>query len=305
MRFTKISIKNDGVELVREITHANGDTQHIELEADGQPLPSFRDALQAFRAYVLGLLPITLDKDVALTITSLSLSEDKHGLRGLIVCGLVPVEGAYDKPLVLNTPLVREPGQNASDDACVLSDETLALIKLAEEEATKFYNGERVQTEMFNREDAEQSSRSENSDNFDERAAAASAASTRKPRAKRKGRESAADAEVKASTWNPDKTEQLTDAKLRQLLLSVERDVPEDAVARWSSSERDAAQRWGEAEQRRLAGQVQAGAVPKEPKCVKRDATPALSAEEWTPPDGPHVDDDGVQAIHAAAERGD
>lgn len=283
MRFAKISVKNDGVDLVREVKHSNGDTEHTELHGDGEPLSTFVDALQAFAPFVLDLLPITLDADVGIKITTLNLSADKNGLRGLIVTGVVPVEKAYGKPLVINTPLVREGAEEPSEDACILPDEVLELIELAELEASRYWNGERTQTEMFNRES------SENAEEFNERAAAAEIATTRKPK---RGRGKKSSGDVPPTT-----------PVLRQLLLSIERDVPEEAIERWTSSERDAALNWAEARQKQIIGQINDVDVPDEPACVKRDATPSL-ADGWTDPHPPRVDDDAAQAIAAAVEHG-
>jgi hypothetical protein len=148
MRFSKISITKKSVDLTRESKNANGALEEVHLNSPERPMASFVDVLQGFRAYVVELLPLKLTEE-QLTITTLNLSEDKNGSRGLIVTATMPVPKAYDKPLVLNTPLVREGGENTSADAFVLSDEVLELIGLAEQEAARYVNGERVQLELM------------------------------------------------------------------------------------------------------------------------------------------------------------
>jgi hypothetical protein len=73
----------------------------------------------------------------------------------------------------------------------------------------------------------------------------------------------------------------LTTPRLRQLLLMVERDVPEEVIEKRTSSERDSAQRWAEARQKELAGTLADAKVPREPAWLLADATRTL-ADGWT-----------------------
>jgi len=294
MRFSKISITKKGVHLTRETKDANGAIESVDLESPERPLAEFSDALQSFVPFVTDLLmgAVTVESD-DMRITTLNLSEDKNGLRGLIVTAIVPVPNAYDKPLVVNTPLVREGGENPSDDAFVLSDEVLELIKLAESEATRYVRGERVQGELFNRAESTAKETGENVREFDEAAAHAEVTSTRKPntngtngkhpKGKRgRGGKAPRQADTGVSVVVNEPGEQLDDAALRQLLLSVDRDVPIDAIALFTSSERDASQAWAEARQKEMIGQLDATKVPAEPNVVIKFATLPLKADEWT-----------------------
>ena len=94
------------------------------------------------------------------------------------------------------------------------------------------------------------------------------------------------------------------DATLRNVLLAAGRDVPVDAIARWTSSERDDAQRWVNA-----ALNPGPFAKPDEPECLKRDATPALlddhiaaKDEGWETQPPPKVDDVDAERVHVAIE---
>jgi hypothetical protein len=298
MRYSKISITKKAVLLERE-TVIGKSIETTNYESQDKPLGSFVDAMQAFGAYLIALLAdaVTIAPE-NLTITTLNFSEDKNGYLGLIVTGTLPVKKAYDKPLVLNTPLVREGSEEASADAFVLSDEVLELIDLVEAEAIRYEKGERVQLELMPKAETT----SENTAAFNERAAAAEVATTRKPKSARgKGKpETAADAEAASQTWNPGKTEPLTTPLLRQLLLSVERDVPEDAIERWTSSERDGAQRWAEARQQEILGQWPTDRMPREPECVIK-ASDASLADGWTEKNPPRPDAAGVESIKTAA----
>jgi hypothetical protein len=187
LRFKKISITKRGVLLLRETKDGNGAAEEVKLESPERPKPSFDEAQQGFAPFVRDLLTDAVDlEDSTLTITTLNLSEDTNGNRGLIVTAIVPVPNAHDKPLVLNTPLVREGNGelNLSDEATTLGDAELKLIKLAEAEAEKYVKGDRLPPSA----DVEKKPASKNAQEFDEAAAHAENTSTRKP-AKGKGKE--------------------------------------------------------------------------------------------------------------------
>lgn len=175
MRFSRISITGKGVEL--DYVETDGDAKDETTHSNHMPpLGSFTDALQGFVSYVVDLIPFLAPIRDTLTVTTLNLSEDKNGLRGLIVTALTPVENAYNRPLVLNTPLVREGGELPLEGAFVLSDKVMALIKLTESEARRYKNkeyGQLVATEP-----------SENTKNANQRMADAEVSSTRKPKGK-------------------------------------------------------------------------------------------------------------------------
>jgi hypothetical protein len=306
MRFAKISITKKGVHLTRETKDAAGAVESVDLESPERPLPEFVDALQAFKAFVIDLMPFALTEEQT-TVTTLNLSEDKNGLRGLIVTAIVPVPKAYDKPVVINSPLVREGGEDPSPDACILTDEMLELVGLVESEAARYVNGERIQGELFAKKDREAEPTSENVKDFDERAAHAEVSSTRKPRRGKNGKKNAATGGTHGVdfTANPDATDPPPDdAGLRQLLLSVERDVAVDAIAQWTSSERNTAQRWAEDRQKELIGQLKGDYSLAEPEHVIRASSPDLAAG-WNDPKPPRLDDNAVDEIHASIEHGD
>jgi hypothetical protein len=265
MRFSKVSLTKKGVKLFSTRTTGSGTTEEKNLRAPQEPpMQSFVDALQAFKPLVIAVLKgaVKIEPE-AMTITTLNLSEDKNHLRGLIVTAVVPLPQAYGKPLVINTPLIREGGENASEDAFVLEDHHMEMIRVVEAEGTAFYKGNRQQLELPIKQE------SANAKDVGERMAAASIDSTRK--GGKKGR-------IAGQIGKPGP---LTTPRLRQLLLMVERDVPEEAIDKWTSSERDAAQRWAEIRQKELAGNLADAKVPREPKCLIADAVKTL-ADAWS-----------------------
>lgn len=284
MKFSRISVKKTGVELDYEATH--GDAKEETKWSNHQPpLGSFKDAMQGLVSYVVDLIPFLDGVRETITVTTINLSEDKNGLRGLIVTATTPVEKAYNKPLVLNTPLVREGGELALDEAFVLSDEVLELIGLIEQEARRYKQGEYGEHEKADK------PASENTKAADERMAAAEVASTRKPRGKGKRG---------ASSPEPTPLSDLTDDAVRQLLATVDRDVPVEAILSFTAEERNQAIRWAELRQKELVGQLEDVFMPVEPECLLRSATPPLKADEWTEPTPVRVTDEEAKEIVAA-----
>jgi len=277
MKFSRISVTKKGVELAYERKDEHKSEEVVAKSAE-RPLPSFADALQSFAAFVIDLLEIPDEWRENLTITTLNLSEDKNGYRGLIVTATRPIPKAYDRPLVMNTPLVREGSEDASDEACTLSDEVLELVSLVEGEAVRYLNGEREQLDLL------KPSNSENVAEFNENAAHAEVQSTRKPKG-RKGK-TPPQSETGVALVVNEPGEPLDDNALRQLLLMVERDVPIDALAILTSSEREASAAWAKARQQEMLGTLDSTAMPAEPACVIRYATLPLKADAWT---GDHV----------------
>jgi len=293
MGFSKISITKKSVDLSRETKDANGAVEEVHLNSPEYPLSTFRDALQAFAPFVVELLEIPESWRETLTITTLNLSADKNGHRGLIVTAIRPIPKAYDKPLVMNTPLVREGGEDPSPDAFVLSDVVLDLIALAESEATRYANGERVQTELFPKAET----KSDNATAFDDRAAAAEVASTRKPGRKKKPVDFVRGV---GAVVNAESTELLDDAGIRQLLLQVERVVEVDQIARWTSSERNLAVAWADVRLKEMVtGKLNKPPIV-EPECVRAAATVPLSADKWTGPKPMRMTDEAAAAIRDA-----
>lgn len=292
MNFSRISVTKKGVEL--DFDRQDDDaTEEVKWSSHHNPLPEFRDAMQGFVAYIVALIPFLDAVKDSLTVTTLNLSTDKNDHVGLIVTATTPVEKAYKKPLVLNTPLVREGGENASDDAFVLSDEVLDLIDLVESEARRYKNGEHEQGELFTKEDRTAqptNGTSENVREFDQAAAHAEVSSTRKPKGRKgKGGKTPPQSATGVAVIANEPGEPLTDVDLQNLLAKAGRNMPIDALAILASSERDSARAWAEAVTDPFTSAVD---VPPEPECVKAFSTSPLPlvAEEIGAADVERVD---------------
>lgn len=240
MEFTKIKIVDKGVELhyTDDVGRGTAITKFTS-KADEQPTPVFVASLRAFKAWALDLigLPTEWFDGKAGKVSGISLSRTDDGRRGLIVTLVGKVPKAQNRPVVINTPLVNEGGENTAAEVFVLEDEELALITDAEKHALAFLGGERApkeQTDAFEQPDGTTS---------DQKAADPVPDQLAEKRKKRKAGEPVV-ASSPNTVINPDHTKPPTDETIRQLLLSVDRDVAVDTIAGWSSTERDQAQRW-------------------------------------------------------------
>lgn len=106
---------------------------------------------------------------------------------------------------------------------------------------------------------------------------------------------------------NPDKTKAPTDDVLRARLLEFDRDVPVDAIATWTSTERDAVQRYLDAK-RDLRDNARAVNLDEviEPDVILLSATPPLGGDGWTDPKKPApLTDEAVVEITGAIQKAD
>lgn len=238
MRFKDIKINADGVELDRVEKHNDGTELTQKMKNATAPLASFKTALQAFTGYALALIGAPKEWHDETTVSSIHLSEEpKTNRRGLIVTIVRKIERAKNRVMVINTPLMHQPTEDADGtNPGTFEREVLNMITDAEREATRYWNGERDQTDMF-----------EGNDDVSR---------------KRKGRGG--------------KAKPADDETVRQLLLTAGRDVPVDAIARATSSERDAAITWAEA----AINDPDAEGNPSEPEWIQKNATPALIASK-------------------------
>lgn len=286
MKFSRISVTSKGVEL--DYVETDGDAKDETTHSSHMPpLGSFKDALQGFTSYVIDLIPLLEPTRETLTVTTINLSEDKNGLRGVIVTATSPVEKAYNKPLVINTPLVREGGELPLEDAFVLSGEVLEIIGLVESEARRYLDKE------YGPPPAAKPA-SENTKNADQKMAEAEVSSTRKPKGK------GGKMRGKGSS-EPTPVSDLTDVAVRQLLATVDRDVPIEAIMAFSAKQRAETIRWAELRQKELVGTMEDVFMPTEPTILLKVATPPIKANDWTSDAPPKVSDEAAKEIHAAA----
>lgn len=263
MRFKDIKCNKDGVELDRIEKLADGSQLTQKLTNAARPLSAFNAALQAFSGYAVGLVGVSEWNDDA-NVTSVHLSEEpKTSRRGLIVTFTRRIERAKNRTAVYNTPLMHAPvADQEGTNPGTFPEEVEAMITDVEREATRYWNGEREQAEMFTREES-----------GGDKGKANTAEETADDLAKRRNKKPARNAGTPGEVVNPDKSTPPDDETLRKILLRAGRDVPIDAIARWTSSERGKAQVWAEAA---VDASIKPNKKPDEPDCLKRDATPAL-----------------------------
>lgn len=294
MEFSKIKFRaNEGVELTLKLKLDGGVTETREFTCQQPPLPELPSALQAFKPFVLSLLPLRdevilddegketderlLDK---LLITTLSIDEEPKTKRvGLIVTSVLPIDQANGRPLVLNTPRMREWEDDGSEQpAGTFGEDVAKLIDAAQDAARAYYRGERGQVEMFKPEQT-----------------------TAAPDEKTNGTDPAAPPKVRrrrprqiipevGEAVNADATIPPTDGHLAAQIAISGYAVPSEKIATWTSSERDQALAW--------ACAPDGVALPEH---VKRDGVPT----EWMDAQPPRLDDNAAQELHAAVEAGD
>lgn len=283
MEFNKVVLNDGAVELHYD-DFGEKKSGLAVVEKGEDPQPTLGSALRAFKPFVLWALSAPESWGDTVEVRAVTIKRPEDEPRGIVVSCVKRCPRARNGVAAFNTPYLSEHPSGA-DSPGFLPGYVPALIDALEQAAEKYHQGAR----------GEQTDLSDNSKDFAERAASASAKSTRKPKGGKKGDEVVAHNPGVGMVWNPDSTEPpLDDNGLRQLLLMVERDVPIDAIARWTSSERAAAQQWGSARQQELAGTPKVK-VPTEPPCLARDATLPLPVKPT---------DDGIAEIQAAKESG-
>jgi len=292
MRFSKIWHDATTTRLEWHEDLAGAVDRH-EFECTETPTRAFRDALQAFVPFAVGLLSLPAEWADA-TVRSLSIKDGDDGL-GLQVTIMRKIATAKNRPVVITTPYLSEPPDGYNGDGVgYLNEVTLMLLAEAEVQAELYRDGTRGEQITL--------PLSNNAREVDDRMAAAEVASTRKPKNGKKSKApKQGDTGVAIVANEPG--EPMTDAALRQLLLSVERDVPVDAINLWTSSDRNVARAWAEARQKEIVAGYHATSEFAEPECVAKSATLPLKADEWTTPAPPKVSDNGVQEARAAIER--
>jgi hypothetical protein len=278
MEFTKIKYGAEGVELAQKIKGSGG-TETRDFTCKTPPLAEYPAALKAFVPYVMELLGLPKEWRDDLTVTTLSIDEEvKTGKLGLVVTALLPVEKANDRPLVLNTPRMREWEDDGNPQpAGTFGDEITALIAEAQIQARRYYKGERGQVEMF--ESKETTAAPEKTNGTDPAAA---------PKVRRQRR--VKEIEGAGRVMNPEATVPPTDEQIRKQLQISGLDVPAAVIATWTSSEREEALRY--------ANDPDGIATPEH---VKKGA----SLDALTDPKPVRIGSDEKQQIMAAVEAAD
>lgn len=294
--YDKITLSEDKVVLEWLRPVAMGTNISEKLESTERPAPAMIQAMTAFKAYVCNLLGLPAALQERMEIRTVHLKEDeKTDLRTLQVTVILTGLQCGNRTTTFTTPLMRERGE--AEGGYYLEDETVNLIADLEEAAEAFYKGERMQPDLFPKSADDATTPPVEPD------AQYTITGTSSEQPRRRARKKKPEAETGGvPEWNPP-GEPYTDAKVRDLLARVDRDVPVDAIATWTAGERDQAVRWGVAETHRLVTRTPHEIA--EPECVVKSATLPLKADGWTAPEPPpKVTDNGAQKVKAAIEAG-
>lgn len=280
MRFTKIKVNDKGVQLNWSTTDASGLTHSHDVSSPEKPAPELPEALSAFVPFVMDLLDLPPNWRDQIRVTTINLNEEKETkTRGLMVSVTRKIAKASGRPVSITTPHMREATENTTATTGILDDDVLELIAKAEKAAAAFVKGERMQGELIPTSQAEAPAEGEAAAGSDELA-------------KRRGRKAGKDrkAGTPGEVWNPGSNIPPTDAQLVKICLAAGRDVPLDAVGRWTSSEREEVLRWALAA---VNPDIKPNKRPEEPEILKKEATPALledvasEQDGWTSPTPP------------------
>lgn len=263
MEFDKIHFDGKRVAAEYKVGLPNGGAE--DRQAHGtDPTPAFKSAFAAFKPFVIWVHSWPPDMAERLEVRGVSIKRPDDEPRGINVTALLTCPHARNSTSTINTPYLAEPPANYTGVGTgFLSAEVIGYVDELETQASLFIEkgerGEQTALEL----------------GVDGGAA--------KP--KRGGKKKDAVVLGVGTVVNPDATEVVDDEVLRQLLLTVERDVPIDAIATWGSSDRSRAIEWAKARQLEILNSLKADErVPAEPACLLASATLPLSANEWSDP---------------------
>lgn len=144
MPFTKIKHSKGTTTFTRVEDRANKDSVEQTLTSHETPRPEFNTALQALTSWVVRICELPIDYATDMTVTGVSISVGEYG--GCVVTALKKVADA-NSPVVINTPHV--PATATSENGPEMPPSTVQLVDVLEEEALRFWNGERAQVELF------------------------------------------------------------------------------------------------------------------------------------------------------------
>lgn len=144
MPFSKIKHSKGATTLTRVEDRSNTDSIEQTLTSYETPRPEFITAMQALTSWVIRICDLPIDYADGMTITGVSVSLGEYG--GCVVTALKKVVGA-NAPVVINTPHV--PELATSESGPELPPEAVRLLNELDDEALKFWNGERAQKDLF------------------------------------------------------------------------------------------------------------------------------------------------------------
>ncbi|MDH5279555.1 MAG: hypothetical protein OEW52_00230 [Thermoleophilia bacterium] len=145
MQVEKVRYKDgEGAELAWSVPNGS-DREARTLACDDVPEESFVAALEALRPLIARANELPEDYAEKITVHTVSVGRDQHGLRRLIVSGTVSVgAGKY----AMSTPNLREPAELIDEGGpSQLTADDLELVDVLCAEVARYINGARLKEE--------------------------------------------------------------------------------------------------------------------------------------------------------------
>lgn len=147
MRITKVKLDGTRVRIEYQKPAANaGDWDKLSISSSESPDQKLPQSLQALRDFVIDICEFKQIEKHGITgvkVLGITITWDEKGKFSLVVTAKKVVKGA-SVPLLVNTPLIGEPGARKP----CLSPDVVRIVKYAMEQAEGYVDGIRAQMEM-------------------------------------------------------------------------------------------------------------------------------------------------------------
>ncbi len=147
MRYRKIAIKKENVDLEYEDSNAAGTFDVMSLKAKDEPAPEFHQAMEAFKPIFIRLCELNESDKAKIIITGVHLSYHGDNNRmGIVISGYKKLVN-YVGIVTMNSPCMLEREDKANPKKDIPDDLTECFDELWKQ-ADKFLKGYRAQTKI-------------------------------------------------------------------------------------------------------------------------------------------------------------
>ena len=146
MQITKVKYHGGNTEICYSVLKPNGDKDEYSLKSSDPPLPAFRNVLLYLRVFLLRMLemPDTDEEIKKVTVRAVKFDYGEDGTMGAVISGIRELQ--YSRGVMaLSSPHRFE---ESTDEKQLLEGKCIEHLNILLEEAEKYVNGERAQTEM-------------------------------------------------------------------------------------------------------------------------------------------------------------
>jgi len=149
MTIRKVKWDGQEIEIKYEVTTAGGILEEYDFKCSDKPAPSFVKALEGLRPHIARICEMAPGWETDLDVRGVSITWGGEGgeIMGMVATALKPLAIAKCY-LVINTPHAIEKAYNASAACLLLPSGCPAALRKLMEEAAKYINGEREQSEL-------------------------------------------------------------------------------------------------------------------------------------------------------------